>query len=591
MATPVYVNFLRIILLVAGVAIQSVFAQKYIYSATQLGKIRYAQKVLKEGVLKKDSLQIAEAYYLLGKIEANTGNYLASQKLFLKSLHIQERYGDSYKLGRLYIRLHENELGQGHYEEGLKYLRTALSVFQRVKSDLGLSHAYTALAHFYIPSNLNDEFSKKPSFIKPNDDSSFYYFKKAEFHTRKIKDTLGLAYLQIAFGGLSKIKNNPNAIAYYQTALDVFLSKNKKSETLHTLLDLAGAYLDFKQPKKAYPLILQAQKMYNKELLNEYDSQHHLEILYVAYFQAVGNWEQAFKHLENANKLEKRKLLADNEGAVSRLNVEYETNKKEELLKIQKKEMALQAESYSIQQRFLITFALLLLFTVGLSFIFYRLYRKNQRMSQRNAILVKEQNHRVKNNLQVVSSLLSLQSNRLEDTIAKQAVEESMLRVETMAILHRKLYDGEDLAVINLPDFIIELVEGVLRTFGFAHIEINYSINKIRLSADQALSVGLIINELVTNSCKYAFPENPNPSINISCFSEKDELIITVADNGLGFDNSFATHSSTEIQKTFGIRLIQMQIAQLYGSYSFESEIGTKFTMRFIPLNNLALKP
>lgn len=585
---PVYVNFIRIILLVAGLTVQSVSAQKYAYSATQLGKLKYANNVLKEGIQKNDSLQIAEAYYLLGKIEANTGNYLVSQKLFLKSLHIQELYGNSYNLGRLYMRLHENEINQGHYEEGFKYLKIALSIFQRIKSDLGLSHAYTGLGRFYAPTSLSEDSLKRPHFIKHNYDSAFYYYKKAEIHTRQINDTLSLAYLQIAFGGLSQSQKNPNVIAYYQTALNIFLSKNKKSETLHTMLDLAGAYISINQPQKAYPLILQAQKLYNEELLNEYDSQHHLENLYVTYFQAVGNWKQAFKHLENANKLGKRKLLADHEGAVSRLNVEYETEKKEELLKIQKKEIALQTENLKIQRRFLITFALLALLTVILSFVFYRLYRKNQRISQRNVVLVKEQNHRVKNNLQVVSSLLSLQSNRLIDGSAKKAVEESMLRVEAMAILHRKLYDGEDLAIINLPDFIIELVETVLKTFGFGYIEPTYKMDKLKLSADQALPVGLIINELVTNSCKYAFPENPNPSITIACFSEKNELVITVADNGPGFRNPLAPNYFIETPKTFGIRLIQMQIAQLYGSYTFESEMGVKFTMRFKPINNLA---
>ncbi|WP_435354133.1 tetratricopeptide repeat-containing sensor histidine kinase [Emticicia sp. SJ17W-69] len=589
MITSTYVNILGKVLLVTILTLQPIFAQKYTYSSIQLGKIRYANKVLKEGIAKKDSLQIAEAYYLLGKIEANTGNYLTSQNLFLKSLSIQELYGDSYKLGRLYIRLHENSLGQGHYEDGLKYVRIALNIFQRVKSDLGLSHAYTALARFYIPStSLNDEFSKKPSFIKPDYDSAFYYFKKAEAHTIKIKDTLSLAYLQIAFGGLAQIKKNPNTIAYYQTALDIFSSKNKKSESLHTMLDLAGAYLAFNQPKKAYKLILQAQKLYNEELLNEYDSQHHLANLYVTYFRTVGNWEQAFKHLENANKLDKRQILADHEGAVSRLNVEYETKKKEVLLLKQKEELILQAQNFRIQQQFLIAFASLLIITIGLSFVFYQLYRKNKRISHWNIVLVKEQNHRVKNNLQVISSLLSLQSNRLTDLVAKQAVEESMLRIEAMAILHRKLYDGDELTVVNLSNFIIELVESVLNSFGFGEIEPTYSMPKIQLSADQALPIGLIINELVTNSCKYAFPDRLNPSLNITCFSEKNELVIKVVDNGMGFENSDLTLDPIETSKTFGIRLIQMQVAQLNGSYHFEYNNGVKFTMKFTPLNNFS---
>lgn len=570
------------ILLISSLLTKPIYAQKSMYSEIQLGKIRYANSVLKEAIQKKDSLQIAEAYYLLGKVEANSGKYLEGDKLFLKSMAIQEKYGDSYKLGRLYVRLHEIELNQNHYEKGFKYLSKALTIFQNVNSDLGLSHAYTGIARFYLP------IPEKPSqvaSIKPSYDSAIYYFKKAESYTRKINDTLSIAYLKIAFGNIYKSQNNPKAISYYQSALNIFSDKNKKSETLHTLLDLAETYIHFNQNAKAYPLLLEAQKMYNDELLNEYDAQFHLESLFVNYFRSAKNWQQAYKHLEIVNQLERKQILADNEGAVSRLNIEYETQKKELLLNEQQKELKLKSDNINIQQTFLYSFGTLLLLMIGLSIVFYKLYRKNQRISIQNLVLVKEQNHRVKNNLQVVSSLLSLQSNRLSDNAAKTAVEESMLRVEAMAILHRKLYDSEDLAVVNLQDFTIELVEGVLQTFGFGHTEVTYNIDNIKLSADQALPVGLIINELVTNSCKYAFTENFKPLLIISCYSENDEIIITVSDNGNNSKALERINSKIETSKSFGMRLIQMQIAQLYGSSFFEYDNGIKFSMKFIPIN------
>ena len=573
------------ILLISALLTKPIYAQKSKYSEAQLGKIRYANGVLKEGIQKKDSLQIAEAYYLLGKVEANSGNYLEAEKLFLKSLTIQEKFGDSYKLGRLYIRLHEIEANQNHSENGLKYIRQALAIFRSAKSDLGLSHAYTALARYYLPVPENTEIPRQITSIKPSYDSAIYYFKKAESFTRKINDTISLAYLQTAFGNIYKSQNNPKAISFFQSGLDIFISKNKKSEKLHSLLDLADTYILFNQNNNAYPLILEAQKMYSNELLNEHDSQLHLEKSYVNYFRSVSNWKQAFKHLEIANQLERMHILADNESSVSRLNIEYETQKKELLLKEQQNELKLKSENIRIQQTFLYSFGTILLLMIGLSIVFYKLYRKNQRISIQNLILVKEQNHRVKNNLQVISSLLSLQSNQLSDNAVKTAVEESMLRVETMAILHRKLYDGEELVVVNLSDFIVELIEGILQTFGFGQVEVNYDIGTIKLSADQALPVGLIINELITNSCKYAFTENPKPLLLIRCYSDHNKVIIMVSDNGNNRKAIEAINSNIETSKSFGMRLIQMQIAQLYGSSFFEYDNGIKFTMKFIPIN------
>jgi two-component sensor histidine kinase len=149
-----------------------------------------------------------------------------------------------------------------------------------------------------------------------------------------------------------------------------------------------------------------------------------------------------------------------------------------------------------------------------------------------------------------------------------------------MAILHRKLYDKEELAVINLSEYIKEIAEVVLQTFGCMHINLAYKVSSIKLSADQALPIGLIITELVTNACKYAFSENPNPCLAISCHKEGEELLLTVADNGYGPKNNPTAES---VKTSFGRRLIQMQVAQLRGSYNFESSAGTTFIMKFKP--------
>ncbi|MVM39019.1 hypothetical protein GO730_18165 [Spirosoma sp. HMF3257] len=223
-----------------------------------------------------------------------------------------------------------------------------------------------------------------------------------------------------------------------------------------------------------------------------------------------------------------------------------------------------------------------------MSVVFFRLSRKNQRISHRNVELIKEQNHRVKNNLQVVSSLLSLQAKRLTDEAAKKAVEESRLRVQSMAIIHRKLYDGDKLAVVNLDEFIQELVNGVLKSFGYPFATVQYAIDTNSLSADKAIPLGLILNELITNACKYAFPQNENPHLTVRCYAQHAKLYLQVTDNGPGLEVPvIQTDDLYDPQtKSFGMSLIQAQVMQLNGTYQFSSadkteSTGTTFTMEF----------
>jgi two-component sensor histidine kinase len=206
-------------------------------------------------------------------------------------------------------------------------------------------------------------------------------------------------------------------------------------------------------------------------------------------------------------------------------------------------------------------------------------------------VLLKEQNHRVKNNMQIVSSLLNLQSRRLTDETAKRAIEESRLRVQSMAILHRRLYDGDELAEVKLADFLEEVATNSLRAFGYGNIVTQFAIDEVSLVADKAISLGLIVNELVTNACKYAFGYVNEPLLMIRCQKQDHAVLLTVADNGPGLSDWREADSHkgpVEIvrKKSFGMTLIQAQVAQLDGTYSFQTGLddsltGTVFRLEF----------
>lgn len=528
----------------------------------QAHKIKQADSLYHIGVVTHDSIKLAEAYYVYGRVYYLVNDFLTSVQYFHKAIRIREKRGDSYELGMLYVRLADNALAQNQRPETKKHFHHALSIFNRIGSMRGKLRVYSGLhvAHeSVILSVIND--------------SSYYYLKKAESLAYQLKDSLEIAAINIRLGERLMRLNNRQCINYFQKAVAIHQLHHVDIDHVNALIFLYRAYINFHEYPLAFKTLTQAKQFYKERNLNEVGVEANFEGDFAIYYKAVGNYKMALEKTEKWHQFIENRYQADRDGAVTRLNIEFETEKKEAQIKSQQQELVLRKENETIQQQFLIASAALLLLTMGASVVFFRLSRKNKRISQRNAELVKEQNHRVKNNLQVLSSLLSLQSNRLTDQAAKTAVEESQLRVETMAILQRRLYDGDQLTEVPLADFVEELVEMVLQTFGMDYVETTYTIPTIQLSADHAVRLGLIITELTTNACKYAFVNNPQPIFNINVTKTGRVVSMQVNDNGPGIP----IYISQQKLQSFGMKLIEMQSAQLYGTHRFECNNGTWF--------------
>lgn len=542
----------------------NVLAQKFSYSAKQLEKIKYANKVIHEGIKANDSLQIAEGYYLLAKMESDAGNYLSSQSYFIKSLRIQEKFGLSYKLGRLYIRLYGNELKQGHYDDALKYLRTSLEIYKKIDSNEGLMNAYAGMGNLY----------KDPkSTLRLNYDSALFYYNKAKYYGIKSNDTLGGASANISIGDILLAQKKPEAIDYYLSTLETYNKSDKINNSIHIMLNLASAYIIFKQTAKAKLYITQAQIIYDKYLNNEHDSKAHLISVKAEYYQAIGNWKEAFKYLQEKTTHDIEQIKTDRDGAVSRLNVEFETQQKEAQLKQQNTEIQLKDQNIKTQRLFLWLVGILLFFTIVLSIFLFRLSKRNYQISQKNMILIKEQNHRVKNNLQVISSLLNLQANLLEDPKAKVAVDESQLRIESMVILHRQLYDNAQLDQIDMEVFITDLSVIIFQSYGIDDVETHFDITIHNMPADRAIFFGLVLNEIISNACKYAFKEHSSPILVINFNENTNETILFIKDNGT---KTIKMTSST----SFGMKLINMMATQLNGEIETKYNDGFEFLIK-----------
>lgn len=194
-------------------------------------------------------------------------------------------------------------------------------------------------------------------------------------------------------------------------------------------------------------------------------------------------------------------------------------------------------------------------------------------------VLLKEVYHRVKNNLQVVSSLINLQAGHVKNEAAGDLLRQSADRIKAMALFHEKLYQSKDLAKIDFNGYIRSLVDHLLFGYG-AHsskIAVNLRVDDVYLNVDTAIPCGLIINELLSNALKYAFPGDSRGEINISFTRGQGELVLVIADNGIGLPDQLDINKCASL----GLQLVNTLINQLMGQMTVERSHGTAFTLRF----------
>lgn len=206
---------------------------------------------------------------------------------------------------------------------------------------------------------------------------------------------------------------------------------------------------------------------------------------------------------------------------------------------------------------------------------------------QEKEVLLKEIHHRVKNNLQIISSLLNLQSRSIQDAATRTLFQDSQNRIQSIAFIHEKLYQSRDLAQVDFSQYIQTLCIHLFRSYGasFQRISLNLHIDDIFLSVDTAIPCGLIVNELVCNALKHGFPPHGTGAIEITLhrtFQEGDdhskrEFMMRVGDNGVGFPREVDFRKT----RSLGMQLINTLVKQLKGTIELDGSSGTAFQIVF----------
>ena len=194
-------------------------------------------------------------------------------------------------------------------------------------------------------------------------------------------------------------------------------------------------------------------------------------------------------------------------------------------------------------------------------------------------MLLKEIYHRVKNNLVIISSLLSLQSQYIKDEESKNIFKESQNRARSMALIHERLYQSTDLKRIDFGEYIRTLSNDLYNTYVIdkSLVTLNIDVDDVKLDINTSIPLGLIVNELVTNSLKHAFPPGKSGEIDIQFHIQDDKYILEVKDNGIGFPKDI-NYQNTD---SLGLRLINSLTEQIDGEIEFNNTSGTSFKIIF----------
>jgi two-component system, sensor histidine kinase PdtaS len=299
------------------------------------------------------------------------------------------------------------------------------------------------------------------------------------------------------------------------------------------------------------------------------------EALATAY-AGQAQYDKAYQAMQQHDLLEDQVYTREADQRLAELQTQLEVVQKENTIQLQQNRL-------KQQTTFQISMVIILVLLAGFLLFLYQTYQKNKRhnrtlarKNQEMEFLLKEIHHRVKNNLEVVSSLLSLQAHE-QDGHIQEVMVENQNRVQSMSIIHEKLYQGQNLATIEMKDYFLNLGNYVIHMFGAEEcVQLQCDMAAIEVDVDIAVPIGLIVNELLTNALKYAFPDGRKGHISISLMQKDKLLLMEVADNGVGHRQEKSPKS-----KGFGSELVRLLTRQLEGKMRLDMQQGTAIHFEF----------
>ena len=524
-----------------------------------------------------DKKAIAYSTVDIGYIYQIQGNVSKALKYFFKALKILEELKDKKGIAAALNNIGLLFYSQEDFPKALEFQTKSLKYKEELEDDIGIATSLSNIGLIY--SHQNDT------------TQSLIYHHKSLKILEKLGYKHGIASVLYNIGDVYKKQADlivseehftqkqlllDKAISYYDKVLKIREEINDKRGLSFCLDQIATIHLDRNNLKEA-----QNYASKNLTIAQEIGYPENIKRAAKLLSKIYEQQKEGLKALEmhqlfitmrdSLNNIETQKASIEQ-------NMQYEFDKKEALAVVEhEKELAIKEAEKQQQNIIIWAGTIVLILIIGFSlYIANRLKLSNQQKlvieqkNHENELLLGEIHHRVKNNLQVISSLLSLQERSIDDKATKSAIAEGKERVKSMGLIHKMLYQNDNYSGVEMDNYGKELVKGLIDSFGIkdTDIDVNLNFSQLKLDVDTAIPIGLIINELVINTLKYAFEKTNSPAIKISLIKQSENLILEVSDNGTG------KVSDLENSKSFGMKLIKSLSRQIGGIVSINDASG-----------------
>lgn len=538
----------------------------YFHTGTWDSSIYYYDAAYREYQHLQDTAKLSILEINLGTLYKHKGLYEKSLEYLLAASYRLENSPPSTNLATSY-----NSIGNVYSKIGetlaaLDFHYKALRVRQKLNLQVGISASYNNLGNVYLLLN--------------QPDSALNNFQKSLKIKQDLNDKGGQGIVLNNIGELMiKTGKLEDAEQLLEKALSIRLETNESVGQVITRNNLAKVYL-FKESLSAAERELKISEKLASSLgmLEQLKDNYEIQI---SLYKRTKDLDKALDYSQQLLVIKDSLLNQEKAQSLAEMQTRYESLKKEDRIALLEKEGLLQAVEIDRKQiwiRSLVLAVVSVLIIVVLVYYNLRTMRKNKIHIE---LLLKELHHRVKNNLQILSSLLSLQSQQLTDDTAIKAVKSSESRINAMALIHRKLYTVDQNRTVDIKEYITELIQYLVYSYGYheKNLKLDLEINEISIDVDKAIPLGLILNELISNAFKHAYENQPNPRLMINLVHpDLHELNIRIRDNGRGMPVA-----DDKQRKTFGMKIVTTLIKELKGSLNVKSENGTTYDLH-IPI-------
>jgi two-component sensor histidine kinase len=576
--------------------------------------IKYSKLYFEQCMAKTDTIAIIDAGLYLSKKYFFKSQFSQAENIIHKTLPLAELKKQLKMQANLYQVLAACYSYGGDIKKGLKMDLKVLKLYEKLDNTTGvlsclsnIGEAYRKVRNFneskkYLNAGLvlckNKNVTDTPVIININNrlaavmsetgnlDSSLYYSKEALFLCKKSNNKVGEATSLNEIGFIYKNSSKPDsALKYYRLAESIYTQLGLVNDVLFTINNRAMVYTSYNYPKEliidTYLKLIETSDKNKADFpLDEAFSTLSKE------YQAKGLYSKALEYFQKYHELRTLTLKNVYDAGIMEIKEKYENEKiKEEISSVSTKlttsEQLLNQKGKENTIIYVSLFVLVLSVSI-ITYLFFKNRKANQLLKQKNTekdALIQEIHHRVKNNLQFVSSLINMQINSSHSDGSVYSLNDASRRIRAMALVHEMLYNQNEVVGINIKLYIKELIDSINDLVNNDNLPLVFHVDmdNVIFDTEKSIALGMITSELVSNAIKYAFKNNANPQIFIKLkqISKNGFLEFIVKDNGVGMVEQ------TKDESKLGMRLINIFSRQLKGDYNFKNDKGLIYTITF----------